>query len=89
MLPSEYFKRQIYATTWFEQRNIAALVEAVGEDNILFETDFPHPTCLYPDPLATADINLAEPHPGGSAQDHGRERRRPVPALIPDDDTCT
>jgi predicted TIM-barrel fold metal-dependent hydrolase len=26
----------------------------VGEDNIMFETDYPHPTCLYPDPLKTA-----------------------------------
>ena len=55
MLPSEYFRRQIYATTWFEQRNITSLVEAVGADNLLFETDFPHPTCLYPDPMTTAD----------------------------------
>jgi predicted TIM-barrel fold metal-dependent hydrolase len=23
----------------------------VGEDNVLFSTDFPHPTCLYPAPL--------------------------------------
>ena len=60
LLPSEYFKRQIYATTWFEHRNLAALIESVGEDNIMFETDFPHPTCLYPDPLKTADHNLAE-----------------------------
>src|SRR5258708_1451840 len=44
MLPSEYFKRQIYATTWFERTNLAQLVETVGEDNIMFETDFPHPT---------------------------------------------
>ena len=63
MLPSEYFRRQIYATTWFEKRNIAALVEAVGADNLLFETDFPHPTCLYPDPLSTADVNLASLDP--------------------------
>ena len=26
----------------------------------MFETDFPHPTCLYPDPLKTADHNLAD-----------------------------
>jgi uncharacterized protein len=58
LLPSEYFKRQIYATTWFEKRNIASMIEAVGEDNIMFETDFPHPTCLYPDPLRTARVNL-------------------------------
>ena len=62
--PSEYFKRQIYATTWFEHTNLAALIGSVGEDNIMFETDFPHPTCLYPDPLATAETNLADLSPG-------------------------
>lgn len=59
MLPSQYFRRQIYATTWFEKRNLAALIDSVGEDNIMFETDFPHPTCLYPDPLSTAERNMA------------------------------
>ncbi len=58
LLPSEYFKRQIYATTWFEKRNLGSLIESVGEDNIMFETDFPHPTCLYPDPLGTARTNM-------------------------------
>lgn len=57
--PSEYFKRQIYATTWFERTKLGALLDAVGEDNVMFETDFPHPTCLYPDPLATAEANMA------------------------------
>jgi predicted TIM-barrel fold metal-dependent hydrolase len=56
--PSEYFKRQIYATTWFERSDIASMIATVGEDNIMFETDFPHPTCLYPDPLKTADANM-------------------------------
>jgi predicted TIM-barrel fold metal-dependent hydrolase len=58
--PSEYFKRQIYATTWFERTNLPALIASVGEDNIMFETDFPHPTCLYPAPLKTAEHNMAE-----------------------------
>ena len=59
LLPSEYFKRQFYATTWFERTNLAHVVESVGEDNIMFETDFPHPTCLFPDPLKTAARNMA------------------------------
>jgi predicted TIM-barrel fold metal-dependent hydrolase len=63
MLPSEYFRRQIYATTWFERRNITSLIDAIGADNLLFETDFPHPTCLYPDPMKTADENLAALEP--------------------------
>src|SRR5437868_30158 len=58
LLPSEYFKRQIYATTWFEHRNLAQVIASVGEDNIMFETDFPHPTCLYPEPLKTAAQNM-------------------------------
>jgi predicted TIM-barrel fold metal-dependent hydrolase len=60
LLPSEYFKQNIYATTWFEHRNLASLIDAVGEDNIMFETDFPHPTCLYPAPLKTAEENLRD-----------------------------
>ncbi|HZP31076.1 MAG TPA: amidohydrolase family protein [Acidimicrobiia bacterium] len=51
MMPSEYFRRQMYACFWFEQRDVAATLEQVGVDNVLFETDFPHPTCLYPDGL--------------------------------------
>ncbi len=60
LTPSEYFRRQIYATTWFERTDMPAMVAAVGEDNLLFETDFPHPTCLYPDPVGTANENLRE-----------------------------
>ena len=63
LLPSEYFKRQIYATTWFERTNLAQLIDSVGEDNIMFETDFPHPTCLYPAPLKTAAENMRELSP--------------------------
>jgi predicted TIM-barrel fold metal-dependent hydrolase len=58
--PSEYFRRQIYATMWFERTDLPSLVRAVGDDNILFETDFPHPTCLYPNPLASAAENMRE-----------------------------
>ncbi len=60
LTPTEYFRRQIYATMWFERNNLPMIVEAVGEDNIMFETDFPHPTCLYPDPLKSAEENMRE-----------------------------
>jgi len=45
--PSEYFRRQVYGSYWFEQDPSAALAW-LGEDNVMFETDFPHATCLYP-----------------------------------------
>ncbi len=59
LTPKEYFQRNIYATMWFERTDIAQVVAAVGEDKILFETDFPHPTCLFPNPLETAARNMA------------------------------
>ena len=51
--PSDYFKRNWYATMWFEtaRGHLQALVDAVGDENIFFETDFPHPTSLFPKPL--------------------------------------
>jgi uncharacterized protein len=49
MLPSEYFARNVYACYWFEQIAPRRLLDKVGIDNILFETDFPHPTSLYGD----------------------------------------
>jgi predicted TIM-barrel fold metal-dependent hydrolase len=58
--PSEYFRSNLYATFWFERNGnrLPELIEAVGEDCILFETDFPHPTCLYPDPLEYVDAKM-------------------------------
>ena len=46
--PSEYFRRQVYACFWFETLAPQKLIESVGINNVMFETDFPHPTCLYP-----------------------------------------
>lgn len=45
LLPSDLFRRQVYVNYWFEQLD-EHLVDRIGEDNILFETDFPHRTCL-------------------------------------------
>jgi predicted TIM-barrel fold metal-dependent hydrolase len=59
MKPSEYFRRQIYACFWFESHGLVSMIENVGVDNCMFETDFPHPTCLYPDPLTTVTESLA------------------------------
>jgi predicted TIM-barrel fold metal-dependent hydrolase len=54
MMPSEYFKRQCYACFWFEEELLLPAIEYLGRGRCLFETDFPHPTCLYPDPLQRA-----------------------------------
>lgn len=49
MKPSEFFRRQIFATFWFEEMTPKHLIGEIGTENIMFETDFPHATCLYPD----------------------------------------
>jgi predicted TIM-barrel fold metal-dependent hydrolase len=50
--PSEYFQRQVYGCFWFEDgARLMEDIATVGVDNCMFETDFPHPTCLYPQPL--------------------------------------
>jgi predicted TIM-barrel fold metal-dependent hydrolase len=57
--PREYFRRQIYASYWFEQENAARDIERLGADNVMFETDFPHPTCLYPNVREQVQASLA------------------------------
>jgi predicted TIM-barrel fold metal-dependent hydrolase len=58
--PTEYFRRQIYASYWFERKHVRQTLEALGEDNVMFETDFPHPTCLYPSVRDQVQASLAD-----------------------------
>ena len=56
LMPSEYFRRQVYGTFWFEglEPHLLADVLELFPDNVMFETDFPHPTSLSPGPLSTS-----------------------------------
>ena len=46
--PWQYFRDHFFCTYWFETVGPKLLLETIGVDNVLFETDFPHPTSLYP-----------------------------------------
>jgi predicted TIM-barrel fold metal-dependent hydrolase len=46
--PSEYFQSNFHACFWFERKNLVHDIRQLGVDNCLFETDYPHPICLYP-----------------------------------------
>jgi len=46
--PWEYFRDQFWVTYWFESVGPKQLLNTIGVDKVLFETDFPHPTSLYP-----------------------------------------
>jgi predicted TIM-barrel fold metal-dependent hydrolase len=63
--PSQYFRDNWYATFWFERGHgdLQHLIDTVGEDNIMFETDFPHPTCLHPEPLERVKDSIASLRP--------------------------
>ncbi|MEM7411838.1 MAG: amidohydrolase family protein [Myxococcota bacterium] len=45
--PSEYLRDQVWACSFFEEFAARHLIEEIGVDRVLFETDYPHPICLY------------------------------------------
>jgi predicted TIM-barrel fold metal-dependent hydrolase len=55
----DLFRQSVYSCFWFEQSAPRHLIEDIGVDNVMFETDFPHPTCLYPNPVEHALEQLA------------------------------
>jgi uncharacterized protein len=50
-LPSEYFFRQCYVATDADEKVLAQVVAAVGDDNIVVSTDYPHSDGLFPDAI--------------------------------------
>ncbi|WP_395393372.1 amidohydrolase family protein [Novosphingobium sp. BL-8A] len=46
--PWDYFRDHFMCTFWFEKIAPKLLLETIGVGNVMFETDFPHPTSLYP-----------------------------------------
>ena len=44
----EYFKQHFWVSFWFEDYAPRHMIDAIGADKLLFETDYPHPTSLYP-----------------------------------------
>lgn len=62
-LPSAYFRRQVYACYFFEEVAPQRLLDLIGSDNVLFETDYPHPICLYGNVREKIDAGLAGQSP--------------------------
>ena len=57
MKPSEYWKRQGYSTFQIEYVT-NEMVDMVGEDNIMWGSDYPHPDGIWPDSRSIIDQNL-------------------------------
>lgn len=59
MKPSDYFRRNGY-TTYQQDQFISSIIPLVGEDNIIWGADYPHPDCLWPDSRHLLETNLGE-----------------------------
>lgn len=57
--PSDYFRRQVFGCWFFEEHGVPGVIDAIGADRILFETDYPHPICLYGNVREKIDAGLA------------------------------
>ena len=58
-LPSEYFFRQCYVATDADEKVLRQVVEAVGDDNIVVSTDYPHSDGLFPVPSRSSCASKA------------------------------
>ena len=58
LLPSEYFRRQIYGCFFRDRHGIEA-IDVVGPDNVTFETDYPHTDSTWPDTKKVAEELMA------------------------------
>jgi predicted TIM-barrel fold metal-dependent hydrolase len=58
MKPSDYFKRQGYVT-YQQDQYLEPIIPLIGEDNIIWGSDYPHPDCIWPESHATIEKNLA------------------------------
>jgi predicted TIM-barrel fold metal-dependent hydrolase len=59
--PSELWRRQGY-TTYQHETTIADMVHLVGEDNIIWGSDYPHPDGIWPDSLQVIEEDLGRVH---------------------------
>ena len=51
--PQEYFQSNCYITTECDEHLVYHVIDELGDDKILFETDYPHPDSKYPRAVET------------------------------------
>lgn len=59
MKPSDYFRRQGYVT-YQQDKFLEPIVPLIGEDRIMWGSDYPHPDSLWPDSHKILADNLAK-----------------------------
>lgn len=58
MKPSDYWRRN-GCTTYQQDQYIEPIIPLVGEDNIIWGADYPHPDCVWPESRQHIDKNLS------------------------------
>jgi predicted TIM-barrel fold metal-dependent hydrolase len=48
MRPTEYFRRNVFVACRGDEMTLRSVVELVGDDNLVFNTDYPHPDGTWP-----------------------------------------
>jgi predicted TIM-barrel fold metal-dependent hydrolase len=48
MRPTEYFRRNVFVACRGDEMTLPAAVELAGDDNLVFNTDYPHPDGTWP-----------------------------------------
>ena len=59
-LPSEYFKRQCWISFTPDDPTLVPTVDLLGDDRILWATDFPHLDGVYPGAVDTLAATIAK-----------------------------
>ncbi|HUG38637.1 MAG TPA: amidohydrolase family protein [Candidatus Limnocylindrales bacterium] len=57
MKPSDYFRRQGFVT-YQQDKFLEPIIPLIGEDNVIWGADYPHPDCIWPNSRATLAANL-------------------------------
>ena len=63
MLPSEYWFRQ-GSTTFQEESDVAQMAHLIGENNMMWGSDYPHPDGVWPDSKAIIQETMGDLDPG-------------------------
>ena len=48
MPPSEYFRRQCFVSADADEAMLEQVIAVLGDERIVFSTDYPHPDSKYP-----------------------------------------
>jgi predicted TIM-barrel fold metal-dependent hydrolase len=65
MPPTEYFRRNVFVACRGDERTLPSVVALAGDDNLVFNTDYPHPDGTFPWGLERLE---AQPIPEESKQ---------------------